>query len=104
MLNSTVSLPHPNMLRLSRDNQRLYVTNSLLSTWDDDTRFGPARNDEYGLWRFDVHPATGKLTSLTPDGSAWVSFENVHKKTTTGPAGPHMMLFDPSIRLEPGEH
>jgi selenium-binding protein 1 len=104
VLNSTVSLPHPNMLRLSKDNRRLYVTNSLLTTWDNDTRFGPARNDEYGLWRFDVDPATGKLTSFTPDGSSWVSFENVQKKTTTGPAGPHMMLFDPSIRLEPGEH
>lgn len=103
-LTSTVSMPHPNMLRLSRDNRRLYVTNSLLSTWDDDTRFGPARNDDYGLWRFDLDPATGKLTSFTADGSAWVSFENVEKKTTTGPAGPHMMLFDPSIRLEPGEH
>ena len=103
-LNSTVSLPHPNMLRLSRDNRRLYITNSLLTTWDDDTRFGPARNDEYGLWRFDVDPATGKLTSFASAGSAWVSFENVEKKTTTGPAGPHMMLFDPSVRLEPGEH
>jgi methanethiol oxidase len=103
-LNSTVSLPHPNMLRLSRDDQRLYVTNSLLSTWDDDTRFGPARNDEYGLWRFDVDQTTGSLTSYPSDGSAWVSFENVEKKTTTGPAGPHMMLFDPSVRLEPGEH
>jgi methanethiol oxidase len=103
-LYSTVSLPHPNMLRLSRDNQRLYVTNSLLSTWDDDTRFGPARNDEYGLWRFDVDRVSGKLTSVTPDGSAWVSFENVRKKNTTGPAGAHMMLFDPSVRLEPGEH
>jgi selenium-binding protein 1 len=103
-LNSTVSLPHPNMLRLSRDNRRLYVTNSLLSTWDDDPDFGPARNDEYGLWRFDVHPTTGKLTSYPADGSAWVSFESVQKKNTTGPAGPHMMLFDPSVRLEPGEH
>jgi methanethiol oxidase len=103
-LNSTVTLPHPNMLRLSRDDRRLYVTNSLLSTWDDDTRFGPARNDEYGLWRFDVHPTTGELRSVTADGSAWVSFESVQKQTTTGPAGPHMMLFDPSIRLEPGEH
>jgi methanethiol oxidase len=103
-LNATVSLPHPNMLRLSKDNRRLYVTNSLLSTWDDDTRFGPARNDEYGLWRFDVDRTTGKLTSFPSDGSAWVSFENVEKKTTTGPAGPHMMLFDPSVRLEPGEH
>ena len=104
VLNSTVSLPHPNMLRLSPDNERLYVTNSLLTTWDNDTRFGPARNGDYGLWRFDVDPATGKLASFTPDGSAWVSFENVQKKTTAGPAGAHMMLFDPGIRLEPGEH
>lgn len=104
VLTSTVSVPHPNMLRLSRDNSRLYVTNSLLSTWDNDTRFGPARNDEYGLWLFDVGERSGKLTSRTPDGNSWVSFENVRKKTTTGPAGPHMMLFDPSVRLEPGEH
>ena len=104
VLNSTVSMPHPNMLRLSRDNARLYVTNSLLSTWDDDTRFGPARNGEYGLWRFDVDPRTGTLTSFTADGSAWVGFENVQKLRTRGPAGPHMMLFDPSIPLEPGEH
>jgi methanethiol oxidase len=103
-LNSTVTLPHPNMLRLSKDNRRLYVTNSLLSTWDDDTRFGPARNDEYGLWRFDVDQTTGKLSSVTPDGGSWVSFENVQRKNTAGPAGPHMMLFDPSVRLLPGEH
>jgi selenium-binding protein 1 len=103
-LNSIVSLPHPNMLRLSRDDKRLYVTNSLLSTWDDDTRFGPARNDEYGLWGFHVDQATGKLIPFTADGSSWVSFENVKKKHTTGPAGAHMMLFDPSVRLEPGEH
>ena len=103
-LNSTVSVPHPNMLRLTRDNSRLYVSNSLLTTWDNDTRFGPARNDDYGIWRFDVDPANGRLTSSTPGGDAWVSFENVQKKTTTGPAGPHMMLFDPSVRLEPGEH
>jgi methanethiol oxidase len=103
-LTATVTLPHPNMLRLSRDNRRLYVTNSLLSTWDDDTRFGPARNDEYGLWGFHVDQTTGALVPFTPDGSAWVSFENVRKQTSTGPAGPHMMLFDPSVRLDPGEH
>jgi methanethiol oxidase len=103
-LNSTVSLPHPNMLRLSRDDQRLYVTNSLLSTWDDDTRFGPARNDEYGLWRLDVDRTTGMLKTFPADGSPWVGFENVRKQATTGPAGPHMMLFDPSVPLEPGEH
>ena len=104
VLNSTMSVPHPNMLRLSRDNERLYVSNSLLTTWDNDTRFGPARNGRYGIWRFDVDPHSGRLLPTTADGSAWVSFENVHKKTSTGPAGPHMMLFDPSIRLEPGEH
>ena len=27
VLKATVSVPHPNMLRLSRDNERLYVTN-----------------------------------------------------------------------------
>lgn len=104
VLTATVPVPHPNMLRLSRDNRRLYVSNSLLTTWDNDARFGPARNGQYGIWLFDVDPDTGALSSITDDGAAWVSFENVRKKTTTGPAGPHMMLFDPSIRLGPGEH
>jgi selenium-binding protein 1 len=103
-LTATASVPHPNMLRLSQDNRRLYVSNSLLSTWDNDTRFGPARNGEYGIWRFDVDPDVGGLTPSNPDGSAWVSFTSVEKKTTTGPAGPHMMLFDPGIELAPGEH
>jgi methanethiol oxidase len=102
-LHSTVPVPHPNMLRLSRDNARLYVSNSLLTTWDDDTRFGPARNSDYGIWRFEVDPTTGKL-GPTGGGAPWVSFEHVRKRTTTGPAGPHMMLFDPSVPLEPGEH
>lgn len=26
------------------------------------------------------------------------------RPTTTGPAGPRMMLSEPSVRLEPGEH
>jgi methanethiol oxidase len=104
VLKSTVSVPHPNMLRLSRDNRRLYVTNSLLTPWDNDPDFGPARNNDYGIWRFDVDSRSGGLTPSTSDGSAWVSFTNVRKKTTTGPAGPHMMLFDPRIPLAPGEH
>jgi selenium-binding protein 1 len=104
VLTATVAVPHPNMLRLSRDNSRLYVSNSLLSTWDNDPNFGPARNDQYGVWLFRVDPRSGALTSITADGGAWVSFENVQKKTTIGPAGPHMMLFDPSIPLGPGEH
>jgi methanethiol oxidase len=104
VLKATVDVPHPNMLRLSRDNRRLYVTNSLLTPWDNDADFGPARNDDYGIWLFSVDTKSGGLTPIKADGSAWVSFTNVKKKTTTGPAGPHMMLFDPSIPLVPGEH
>jgi hypothetical protein len=92
------------MLRLSRDGERLYVSNSLLSTWDNDARFGPPRNDQYGIWLFDVDQRAGGLTSVKADGSAWVSFADVQKKTGSGPAGPHMMLFDPSVPVEPGEH
>ena len=51
-----------------------------------------------------MNKRSGALTPFKPGGGAWVSFTNVKKKTTTGPAGPHMMLFDPSIRLVPGEH
>jgi selenium-binding protein 1 len=104
ILNAAASVPHPNMLRLSRDNTRLYVSNSLLTPWDNDADFGPPRNSDYGIWRFDVDTRSGRLTPFNPDGRAWVSFTNVRKKTTTGPAGPHMMLFDPSVRLKPGEH
>jgi selenium-binding protein 1 len=100
---ASVTVPHPNMLRLSRDNKRLYVSNSVLTPWDNDPDFGPSRNNDYGIWRFRVSKSGG-LTPSIPDGRAWVSFTNVKKKTTTGPAGPHMMLFDPSIPLEPGEH
>ena len=102
-LQSTVSVPHPNMLRLSPDGNRLYVTNSLLTPWDNDPDFGEPRNSDYGIWLFEVGSA-GDLTPLHADGSAWVSFANVEKQTTTGPAGPHMMLFDPNVPLEAGEH
>jgi len=104
VLTATVSMPHPNMLRLSRDDRRLYVSNSLLTPWDDDPDFGPARNDAYGIWLFDVAKRSGELTPFNADGRAWVNFTDVQKKTTKGPAGPHMMLFDPSVPLEPGEH
>lgn len=104
VLKATVAVPHPNMLRLSPDNRRLYVSNSLLTPWDNDPGFGPPRNDQYGIWLFNVDVDAGGLTPLKPDGSAWVSFTNVQKKHTAGPAGPHMMLFDPGVRLAPGEH
>jgi selenium-binding protein 1 len=104
VLRATVSVPHPKMLRLSRDNRRLYVSNSLLTPWDDDPDFGPARNGDYGIWLFDVKTKSGGLAPTKAGGRPWVDFTNVRKKTTTGPAGPHMMLFDPSIPLEPGDH
>lgn len=104
VLTATASVPHPNMLRLSPDGTRLYVSNSLLTTWDNDAGFGPPRNDEYGIWLFDVDAHSGGLVPVNADGSAWVSFTDVEKKHTTGPAGPHMMFFDPGVRLRHGEH
>lgn len=103
-LRGSVEVPHPNMLRLSKDNKRLYVTNSLLTTWDNDPDFGPPRNTRYGIWLFNVNRQTGGLTPTTEGGKPWVSFGNVKKKNSTGAAGPHMMLFDPSIKLARGEH
>jgi selenium-binding protein 1 len=104
VLTATAEVPHPNMLRLSPDGRRLYVSNSLLTTWDDDPRYGPARNDRYGIWLFEVDPRGGRLTPHNDDGSAWVSFTAVQKRHSIGPAGPHMMFFDPGIKLAPGEH
>jgi methanethiol oxidase len=104
VLTDTVDIPHPNMLRMSRDQKRLYVTNGLLTTWDNDPNLGGPRNNEYGVWLFNFNTTSGTLTSITPDGSSWIDFTNVQKATTSGPAGPHMMFFDPSIRLVPGEH
>ena len=103
VLVATASVPHPNMLRLSPDGRRLYVSYSLMTPWDNDPDFGPPRNDDYGIWLFDVGTGGG-LAPRTPDGSAWVSFESVRKQNTTGPAGPHMMLFDPTVRQGPDDH
>ena len=75
----------------------------MLTPWDNDPDFGEPRNGDYGIWLFEVGSA-GDLTPLHADGTSWVSFASVEKLTTTGPAGPHMMLFDPSVPLEEGEH
>ncbi|MDP8961134.1 MAG: selenium-binding family protein [Actinomycetota bacterium] len=90
------------MMRLSPDAERLYVTNSVLRTLDNDPEFGP-RNDQYGIWQFEV-AGEGGLTSVTQDGSAWVDFTSVRKKHGVGPAGPHMILFDPGVPIRPGHH
>jgi selenium-binding protein 1 len=99
VLKATVNVPHPNMVRISTDGRRLYVTNQLLSTWDDDPNFGPPRNDNYGLWAYDVDERHGGLESFTGNDDPWLSFESVQKQTSVGPAGPHMMLFDPAASI-----
>lgn len=98
-----VGLPHPNMLRVSPDEKRVYVSNQLLTTWDNDESFGGPRNTDYGIWLFHVDDDE-TLASETPDGSAWVDFSNVRMKYSRGPAGPHQMFFDPSVPLEFGHH
>jgi selenium-binding protein 1 len=99
---SEVEIPHAQMLRISPDRKRLYVSNSLLSTWDD-TEFpkGVTRNEKYGIFLVDVDHENGGMT-LNPDFR--VDMMNVQKKNTVGPARPHMMLFDPSIETPFGHH
>jgi len=73
---SEVSLPQPNMMKLSPDSRRLYVTNSLLSSLDGEVSFG--------AWLIHVGPDGMKLDEeFKPD------FESF----PTGPAGPHDMLL-----------
>lgn len=98
-----VSLPHPNMLRVSPDGRRVYVSNQLVTTWDNDSAFGGPRNDRYGIWLYHVQD-DDSLVSETPDGSAWTDFTNVKMKRSRGPAGPHQMFFDPSVEVEFGHH
>lgn len=97
------TVPHPCMMRLSRDGERLYVTNSVVGTLDDDPEFG-ARNEAYGIYLLEVDAEEGGLTHVSEDGSAWVDFTDVPKAEGSGPAGPHMILFDPGVPIEAGHH
>jgi methanethiol oxidase len=72
----TVNVPQPNMMRLSHDSRRLYVTNSILSTLDGDV--------EFGAWLFHVGP-----DGLTRDSRFAPDFQGF----PAGRAGPHDMLF-----------
>jgi selenium-binding protein 1 len=102
VLVSEVEIPYAQMLRISPDTKRLYVTNSLLSTWDD-TEFpkGVTRNSKYGIFMIDVDHEKGGMT-LNKDFH--VDMMKVQKKNTVGPGRPHMMLFDPSIKSPFGHH
>ena len=102
-LTSEVAIPHVCMIQLSPDGNRLYATNSVTRVHDD-YDWGRISNDQYGLWQLETNPATGNLTHLNADGSPWVKFDNVQKKRNRGPAGVHMILFDPSTDQLIGAH
>jgi methanethiol oxidase len=73
---SEVAIPQPNMMKLTPDSRRLYVTNSLLSSLDGNVRFG--------AWLIDVGPQGMKIDErFKPD---FMGFP-------TGPAGAHDMLL-----------
>jgi selenium-binding protein 1 len=99
---SQVPIMDSQMMRLSPDNRRLYVTNSLLSTWDD-SEFpeGVTRNQGYGIFLVNIDHENG---GMTVDPDFHVDLMNVQKKTTVGPARPHQVFFDNSVPREFGAH
>lgn len=71
-----IELPHPNMMKLTPDSRRLYVSNSILSPLDPD--------EEFGIW----------LLHVGPEGMrADPRFEPDFLNLPGGPAGPHDMLL-----------
>ncbi len=73
---SEVAIPQPNMMKLSPDSKRLYVTNSILSSMDGTVKFG--------AWLINVGPDGMKIDErFNPDFNG----------LPTGPAGPHDMLL-----------
>jgi methanethiol oxidase len=71
-----VEIPQPNMMRISPDSERLYVTNSIISTLDGDVPFG--------AW----------LLHLGPDGMRVDErFSPEFENHPQGRAGPHDMLL-----------
>jgi selenium-binding protein 1 len=101
VITATVNVPYAQMMRLSQDNTRLYVTNSLLSTWDDDSDLGGPRNVNYGVYLITANHASGGMT-LT--GNPLVSFQNVQKANGTGRMRPHQIFFDPAVVWPFGYH
>ncbi len=73
---SEVALPQPNMMKLSPDSRRLYVTNSILSSLDGDV--------EFGAWLINVGPEGKKIDE---------GFKPDFRSFSAGPAGPHDMLL-----------
>jgi len=101
VITATVNVPYAQMMRLSQDDNRLYVTNSLLSSWDDDTDLGGPRNVSYGLYMIQTDHANGGMTLV---GNPLVDFRNVQKKNGTGRMRPHQVFFDPAVVQPFGFH
>ena len=76
VLRSEVAIPQANMMKLTPDSRRLYVTNSLLSSLDG--------NVSFGAWLIDVGPDGMKIDER---------FKSDFTSFPTGPAGPHDMLL-----------
>jgi methanethiol oxidase len=73
---SELAIPQPNMMKLTPDSRRLYLTNSLLSSLDGNVRFG--------AWLINVGPQGMKIDE---------SFKPDFMGLPTGPAGAHDMLL-----------
>lgn len=99
---SLVTIPHAQMMRLSPDNKRLYVTNSLLSTWDDDeVPAGVTRNQDYGIYLVDIDHEDG---GMSLSDSFFVDLDHVQRKNTMGAGRPHQVFFDANVRHDFGDH
>jgi selenium-binding protein 1 len=101
VITATVNVPHAQMMRLSQDNKRLYVTNSLLSTWDEDTDLGGPRNANYGIYLIQANHTYGGMTLV---GNPLVNFQSVWKKNAFGAMRPHQIFFDPDVVFPFGFH
>jgi selenium-binding protein 1 len=101
VITATVNVPYAQMMRLSQDDSRLYVTNSLLSTWDDDTDVGGPRNVTYGVFLIQADNVHGGMTLV---GNPLVDFQHVQKKNGVGRMRPHQAFFDPAVVFPFGFH
>jgi len=101
VITATLNVPYAQMMRLSQDDSRLYVTNSLLSSWDDDADLGPARNVSYGIYLIQTNHAAGGMTLV---GNPLVDFRNVQKQNGVGRMRPHQIFFDPAVVFPFGFH
>lgn len=74
---SRIPVPHPNMMKLSPDSRRLYITNSVLSNVDGNP-------PDYGVWMARVGPEGMQL-----DDKFFVDFNDL----PSGKGRPHDMLL-----------